>query len=275
MLLLATLFANAQVHIYTPENTKPGDSVDVVNYSIGYEQMFYKKADIKKGKLFSEQMKLDIGSKMSHFYSYVAFQCDSTAAAEMAKGNFRSVYTAQVKQETYTDYPAVGQYSMIDKISMDQYLMQEEMPTIDWELCPDSVSTILGYTCHKAVATVLGREWSAWYADDVPLDNGPWLLRGLPGLILRAYTADSLFRFEANGIEKVGGKRPIYYKGERCEKLNRKSLASLYERYYADPIGFISNAPNVKVTVKDENGNKINGPKDIEYILLDKTLEKK
>lgn len=274
-LLLTALFANAQVHILTPNNTKQGDSIDAVNYSIGYEQMFHKTADVKKGKLFQEQMKLDIGTKTAHFYSYVAFQCDSTAAAEMAKGNFRSTYTAQVKQEMYTDYPATGQYTMTDKIGMDMYMMQEEMPTIDWELCADSVSTILGYTCHMAKATVLGREWSAWYAEDIPLDNGPWLLRGLPGLILRAYTADSLFRFEANGIEKVDGRKPLYYKGELCEKLSRKSLASLYERYYADPIGFITNAPNVKVTVKDEKGNAINGPKNIEYILLDKTLEKK
>lgn len=242
---------------------------------MGYDETFIKAKLSNQIDTLHEQMKLDIGRRSACFYSYVTYQADSLVAAEMAKGSNHYEYkSGQITTTTYTDYPAAGQYSMTECLGMDQFLFQEDMPTIDWELCPDSTCTVLGYSCHKAVATVLGRQWSAWYAEDLPMDNGPWLLRGLPGLILRAYTADGAFRFEANGIERGDGKRAIYYKGDKCEKISRKSLASVYQRYFADPIGYIMGGGNVKVTVKDETGNEMNAIKDMKYYLLDKTLEK-
>lgn len=267
--------AAAQVRVFTPENTKQGDSIDVIDYSVGYEQTFFKGMGKSKGKPLHEQMKLDIGGKTAHFYSYAAFQCDSIADAQMAKGNFNMTRTAQIMMETYTDYPAVGQYSMTDLVGMDGYLLQESMPVADWELCPDSVATVLGYTCRMAKTTFLGREWSAWYAEDIPLDNGPWLLRGLPGLILRAYTADGLFRFDANGLEKGVGRKPMYYKGGECEKLSREQLVSLYYRYHTDPIGYINSNSKIKIQILDENRNEVTKKMKTEYFLLDATLQKR
>ena len=39
---------------------------------------------------------------------------------------------------------------------------------------------------------------------------------------------------------------------------SRRDLNKVYERYAKDPVGFItSTAPNVKLTVKDEQGNTL------------------
>ena len=67
---------------------------------------------------------------------------------------------------------------------------------MDWTLA-EGEATVCGYACRKATTRFRGRDWAVWYTDEIPVDAGPWKLHGLPGLILRAETPDSLLRFEA------------------------------------------------------------------------------
>ena len=130
---------------------------------------------------------------------------------------------------------------------------------------PDSSAVILGYPCALAVATYKGRTWYAWYTEDIPLDAGPWKLGGLPGLILRAYDARRHYVFDASGMEEAVPRTLIYYKGVKYEPVSRKTLNDIYRRYYADPVGYITNNPKVKVTIRDKQGNELPGPKDEPY----------
>ena len=72
---------------------------------------------------------------------------------------------------------------------------------INWEMSDDTL-TVCGYLCHKATAAIRGKNWTAWYADEVPVDAGPWKFHGLPGLILKASDSDNLIDFEAEEIRK-------------------------------------------------------------------------
>lgn len=58
-------------------------------------------------------------------------------------------------------------------------------PPIDWKISNET-KTILGFPCKKATATFRGRKYTAWYTEDIAVSQGPWKLRGLPGLILAA-----------------------------------------------------------------------------------------
>jgi GLPGLI family protein len=44
-----------------------------------------------------------------------------------------------------------------------------------------------GIPCLKAVTWFKGRGYTAWYAPTITINDGPWKLGGLPGLILEAY----------------------------------------------------------------------------------------
>lgn len=94
----------------------------------------------------------------------------------------------------YVGYPE-GEVSAFDKITPNRYFVSEPLPDFDWSLTEDTL-TIGGYLCHKAVGRYGGRTWTAWYAEDVPAPYGPWKLRGLPGMILRAEDADGIFHFD-------------------------------------------------------------------------------
>lgn len=66
-----------------------------------------------------------------------------------------------------------------------------------WEMSNEQ-KVILGYTCQKAKTFYLGRHWEAWFTTEIPMSEGPWKLKGLPGLILEAKDKDGFFHLNAS-----------------------------------------------------------------------------
>ena len=54
-----------------------------------------------------------------------------------------------------------------------------------------------------ATSDFRGRHWTAWFATDIPVSDGPWKLGGLPGLILEAYDKGHQYTFTAVRLERV------------------------------------------------------------------------
>ncbi len=50
--------------------------------------------------------------------------------------------------------------------------------------------------CTKATALFRGRNFEVWYTTRIPVSYGPWLLWGLPGLIIEARSQDGDLSFE-------------------------------------------------------------------------------
>lgn len=129
------------------------------------------------------------------------------------------------------NYPE-GETTTFDDAMMGSYRISEKTQTPQWSIGSDTC-TIIGYHCTKAETNFKGRHWTVWYAEDIPLDNGPWKLIGLPGLILKATDAKKQYIFEAKGLEQVDGKKDItliknYKKYEsvtkkQFDKLNRNT----------------------------------------------------
>jgi GLPGLI family protein len=98
----------------------------------------------------------------------------------------------------YVGYPE-GEVSVFDKVTPNRYFYTEPLPDFVWELADDTL-TVSGYLCQKAVGKYAGRTWTVWYSEDVPTSFGPWKLRGLPGMILKAEDADGIFSFVCVGL---------------------------------------------------------------------------
>lgn len=85
--------------------------------------------------------------------------------------------------------------SIMDRVYKTKY----KHDNLSWQLL-DGEKKILGYICHRAQVNFGGRDWEAWYAYDIPLQDGPYKFFGLPGLILEIFSKDGDYYFTANSI---------------------------------------------------------------------------
>lgn len=206
-----------------------------------------------------DQMILQIGADgLSKFSSYRNLTVDSllmnippeqvTEAAKEGKlsnGEFMTIFK---------NYPE-GKLTHTEKICMDWFRYEEEMPGLEWELT-DSMTNILGYECRSAVCNFRGREWTAFYAQEIPLMEGPWKLYGLPGLIMKASDKDGHYLFECIGIKSKADRPITIYK----VPYNTTSRARFYDaknRYDINPYAYFEAGGHGHVTVTDVAGNPI------------------
>ena len=69
----------------------------------------------------------------------------------------------------------------------------------DWEIGFET-DTILNLVCHKATTNYGGRNYIAWFTPEIPISDGPYVFKGLPGLILRVYDFENQYEFLCHGI---------------------------------------------------------------------------
>ncbi len=80
--------------------------------------------------------------------------------------------------------------------------IKDKLPEYKWEILKQK-KVIAGYSCKLAKTIELdGSEIFAWYTDEIPINEGPRELWGLPGLILQAQINDRVL-IVAVKIKKV------------------------------------------------------------------------
>jgi GLPGLI family protein len=144
------------------------------------------KADVK-----TEMMFLDIDKAGSSYYSRDKYIADSTQRADLEKqlkafsGNIsvnKREKPGQVSFKVTKSYPDFKTY-LFRSISSDAYKIKEDQKP-EWKIQPDK-QKIGEYTAQKATTNYGGREWTAWFASDLPFQDGPYKFYGLPGLIVK------------------------------------------------------------------------------------------
>lgn len=83
-----------------------------------------------------------------------------------------------------------------------QKTIVDKVSSFNWELIPNETKKILGYSCKKAKINFRGREYYAYYSEEIKLNDGPWKFNNLPGLILEIIEKDNLLIIKATKIEK-------------------------------------------------------------------------
>ncbi len=64
-----------------------------------------------------------------------------------------------------------------------------------WNIIQDTLKKIGDYNCLLAKGVSYGRNYYAWFTPSLPINAGPYKLRGLPGLILETSSEDGKVKF--------------------------------------------------------------------------------
>ncbi|WP_066435604.1 GLPGLI family protein [Chryseobacterium sp. CCH4-E10] len=82
---------------------------------------------------------------------------------------------------------------VFDKI-LGVYYKYENDQKINWTIV-DETKTISTYKCRKAIGKYRNKNITAWYTEEVPISEGPYTFKGLPGLVIEAYDDKDYFHF--------------------------------------------------------------------------------
>ena len=207
----------------------------------------------------SDNMLLQIGPDgLSKFSSYKNIAIDSLIMRSSQEQITRAAIDGKLSNgefmTIYKNYPA-GRLTHTEKICQDWFSYDEDMPRMDWTLT-DSISTVLGYKCRSAQCKFRGRVWSVFYAEEIPLPDGPWKLHGLPGLILKAWDENRHYTFECIGINSKAN-RPITIYQVPFNRTDRKKYYDTKHRYEVNPYAYFEATTGGSITVTDQAGNPL------------------
>lgn len=136
----------------------------------------------------------------------------------------------------------------------------EPYSEMTWEI-GDSTRTILGYECLQADTDYHGRHWTAWFTPEIPIQDGPWKFRGLPGLILEVKAGGGKYGYVADGIEKSEKFINGVYGAEQYEKRDRKAILRAKRAMRDNPMGHLQ-AKGINVEISPANLSKPSGTGD-------------
>jgi GLPGLI family protein len=88
-----------------------------------------------------------------------------------------------------------------DKI-LGVYYKYETDQKIKWTLINET-KTISTYRCRKAIGKYRNKNITAWYTEDIPISEGPYAFKGLPGLVIEAYDDKDFFHFSLVGLKDL------------------------------------------------------------------------
>lgn len=236
-----------------------------------YEYQFVKDST-EKSKSDTEIMVLDATKIGSKFYSLKRKIADSIHLNRVQKEikDFSGIdygLVQYVVEKTYPDF----KIEFFDMLEMDKYKVTDKRK-LAWKILPDK-EKMGEFNTQKASANFAGRTWTAWFAPDIPIQDGPYKFHGLPGLIVKLEDKTQSHSFVLKEIKKLP--EDYHWESDNKKKSFNETVSIDEIKYKKQFVDFRNNpakslkqivSSNQKIRIIDETGK----PLDIEKLIRDK-----
>ncbi|MFC0344220.1 MULTISPECIES: GLPGLI family protein [Epilithonimonas] len=153
-------------------------------------RFFYElkyKSDSLQLEFDKRTMVLDINPNDVKYYDYTFLEKDSLNNATNSQNvNWTKQIPVTRKINSYENMNFVA-------VGFD-FFKYPTNDNIDWILEKET-KKIQQFTVQKATTNFGGRKWIAWFTKEIPVNEGPYKFRGLPGLILEIQDNKNQFYF--------------------------------------------------------------------------------
>lgn len=129
----------------------------------------------------------EVGNSM--FLSDQYIKTDSTNSLSLVQKkyitpNFNTILSFNRKKNKFTIYRKLA----------SNFYSYEQNNNIKWTIHNEK-KYIGNFIAQKAIGKYGGREWTAWFTNEIPFPYGPYVFYGLPGLILQISDGKNEFNF--------------------------------------------------------------------------------
>ena len=228
-------------------------------YEYKFIQDSTNRQDVK-----SELLVLDLNNSGSKFYSYEKYRADSVMYAELqkqvaAQSNdilLNNTYKGSIRYLVEKSYPDFKTFKY-NSVGGDDYKISDDRK-INWKILPET-ETVGTFRTQKAETEMYGRKWTAWFASEIPVQDGPYKFYGLPGLIVKIQDKTESHIFELKGVRKEVAQTNTSRR-EKAVEITQDQYKKLFWENRKDPAKslrlLISENPTFKV-IKD--GEEVSG----------------
>lgn len=177
--------------------------VDSLRYSVKYT-LSYQPDSLNENRILKEDFILLVGDSTSYFSSLNLIKRDNYLA-----GLSRDKDNGKINAFNFTNLPKTGFsfkiYNLLSEsklirlstIGLDVYGINYSIPSWKIESLRDTVN---GFICNKASTFFGGRFYHAWFNVEVPIQEGPYIFKGLPGLIVKIADSKGHYTWELKEI---------------------------------------------------------------------------
>ena len=278
IIYLVTIFTASFIFCYSQHppvsrNISKFKIVDESNLRITYSLVF--KYSVQSKEYHKDTRIVQVGDKIIKDFSAIVYRTDSISTDAEKKGaaGIPSLQDIVYPYEIFNSYEKDKSLVIYRTFISGPILRYfEEQPVFKWELI-DGSQIILGYKCQPAKTRFAGREYTAWFTMDLPINAGPYKFNGLPGLILKVEESNGFFIWTATGISKI--KEPVveYEIKEGYQKCTRKQADDIIKKMFEKPYTFIGNYSK-GIVIMREDGSFTRGTSENEIAIPYEPLEK-
>lgn len=195
------------------------------NYQITYDVKF---RPIKGNNTFvKENMILKIVKDQSLFYSQNKAAIDSL----VEQNNFKAASSTESPLLRLKVSKSLSKNSNTVGVTFNQFQYWYNEKNLQYKGLKKH-ENYKNYSTHEAYTDFGQRKWHILYTTDIPINDGPYIFSGLPGLVLKAESEDGDYIFEMTTLKKVENiSSPEFHK----ENIKKEKLSKNINDFIEDP----------------------------------------
>lgn len=238
-ILIALLFSIQLISAQNSDKTSLSDSLSN-QYQIEYTVNFNNYVPISKKGILIPYLK----ENRSNYYE-IPLDEDSKQKDDTNDSEINETIVIGKKNVIKRNFTNLNtnKLSSTETITFDKslYLVTEALPKLDWDLSHPDTLKIGTYMCNKATTSFRGRNYIAWYTNDIPITFGPWKFHGLPGLILDMYDQTHKYEWIVTKITKKTINEKTLNQDKHDVNIGLKAFVALREEVFNKKMNNLKN----------------------------------
>lgn len=210
----------------------------------------------------NEDFYLFIGDDKSKFISVNKWIGDSITA-EMAENfngsiNFanRNIPKTKFSEAIYKNYEK-NKLQFVGRVGTDMFLYNETIKPYSWDIKQEN-KIINEFKVQKAVTKFGGREYVAWFTEEIPISQGPYKFEGLPGLIVQISDRENHYNYQLISLKEYKGNKeiPLIDTSKNFIRVSKEEFFQAKDDYYSNYFARLNNK-GISVNLSPEQKRKV------------------